>query len=254
MVELTLDEKKAIILDIMKDIDRFCRANDIRYTISSGTLLGAVRHGGFIPWDDDGDMFMLREDFDRFVKIYKSDRYHLLYNTKNDDEFLMSGFAKVNDPTTAKKSSVSLTRFGVNVDVFPLDAVPEDPKKRHKFMHKVMSAHNRLHHRQKTDLLSKLKSYAHSMEWWWNKVDRLIHDNPFPESKYVAHIVGSPNYRTVIKKARFDDLGEIEFEGYRFMAFSDPHSYLAIAYGDDYMTPPPENKRWIHNLSIYRKS
>ncbi len=98
--ELTIQEKQEIILGILKDIDRFCRDNDIPYSLSSGTLLGAVRHGGFIPWDDDADMFMLREDFDRFVKIYKSDKYHLLFNTRSDDEFFASGYAKVNDPDT----------------------------------------------------------------------------------------------------------------------------------------------------------
>ena len=82
--ELTLEEKQSIILEIMKDIDRFCRKNGIRYTLSSGTLLGAVRHKGFIPWDDDADMFMLREDFVRFVKTYRSDRFGLLFNTRSD--------------------------------------------------------------------------------------------------------------------------------------------------------------------------
>ena len=83
MRELKLEEIQGILLDIMTDIDSFCRENNIRYIISSGTLLGAVRHKGFIPWDDDADMFMPREDFDRFVKIYKGRKYHLLYNTSN---------------------------------------------------------------------------------------------------------------------------------------------------------------------------
>ena len=98
--ELSLKEKQMIILDIMKDIDKFCRANDIPYTLSSGTLLGAVRHGGFIPWDDDADIFMLREDFDRFVSIYRSDRYKLVFNSKPEEKTLPSGIAQNGDPST----------------------------------------------------------------------------------------------------------------------------------------------------------
>lgn len=247
--ELTITEKHEIILEILKDIDKFCRANDIPYTISSGTLLGAVRHGGFIPWDDDADMFMLREDFDRFVRIYKSDRFHLLFNTRSEDEFFASGYAKVSDPSTILSETKTMTHVGVNVDVFPLDHVPEDPKERKKYMHKVMSIHNRIYHRQKKDLLSIIKSYRHSLDWWIDRMDRTVHNPAYKENRLVAHIVGSQNYRTVIDKDRFKTLTDIKFEGYDLRAFKDTHSYLEMVYGPDYMKP----KEWSHNTIIYRK-
>lgn len=251
MHELSIKEKQAIILDIMKDIDKFCRENDIRYTISSGTLLGAVRHGGFIPWDDDADMFMLREDFDRFVKIYKSPKYHLLFNTCKEDEFLYSGFAKINDPTTYADRKHAISKFGIFVDVFPLDAVPEEPKERRKYMHKVISLHNRIHHRQKKDLFSMIKSYRHSLEWWNNRLEEAVRAgaNSYVDSPLVAHLICTNNYRTVINRDRFDSLTEIQFEGHNFMAFSDPHSYLSMVYGENYMTP----KKWIHDYKVFRE-
>ena len=249
MQELTLEEKKAIILDIMKDIDRFCRENGIRYTISSGTLLGAVRHGGFIPWDDDADMFMLREDFDRFVKIYRSDKYHLLFHNRSEGEFLMAGYAKVSDPETYVAGKNTMTSYGVYVDIFPLDSVPQDAETRKDYIHKVMSIHNRLHHRQKKDIVSILKSYRHSLSWWWERLDREVHNPEYADSPLAAHIVGTTNSRTVIDKSRFDTLREIPFEDYKFMAFSDTHSYLAMVFGEDYMTP----KKWAHEYKIYRK-
>ena len=247
--ELTLEEKQGIILEIMKDIDRFCRANNIRYTLSSGTLLGAVRHGGFIPWDDDADMFMLREDFDRFVSTYKSDRFGLLFNTRTDSEFFASGYAKVNDPTTHIAETLTMANHGVFVDIFPLDSVPEDPKERHRHMHRVMSLHNRIYHRQRKDLLSIIKSYRHSLDWWMNKMNETVRDPRYAGSPLVAHIVGSNNYRTVISRDRFDSLADISFEGYDFLGFSDTDSYLTMVYGPDYMTP----KKWTHNLKVYRK-
>lgn len=247
--ELSLREKQDIIFGIMKDVDRFCRANDIKYSLSSGTLLGAVRHGGFIPWDDDADIFMLREDFDRFVKIYKSDRYHLLYNTRTADEFFAMGYAKVNEPGTYIPESLTMFNHGVNIDIFPLDSVPVDEKERKDYMHSVMSTHNRIYHRQKKDIVSIIKAHRHSLDWWCNKLDRLVHLLDYRDSNLVAHIVGSTNYRTVIDKNRFKSLKNIKFEGYDFLAFSDTDSYLTMVYGPDYMTP----KKWAHNFKVYRK-
>lgn len=249
MKELTLDEKHKILLEILIDIDRFCRENNIPYVLSAGSLLGAVRHGGFIPWDDDADLFMLREDFDRFVKIYRSPRFHLLYNTRKDDEFLASSYAKINDPGTEIDTNISMAKFGMNVDIFPLDAVPEDPKKRHKYMHRIMHLHNRLHHRHKTDWFSILKAHYHSFDWWWNKIDKIVHQNKYKDSPMVAQMIGCNNYRTVLRKDLFNDLADIKFEGHDFLTFRDPHPYLEMLYGSDYMTP----HKWNHAYKCYYK-
>lgn len=245
---LTIEEIHAVILEIMKDIDQFCRSNDIPYTISAGTMLGAIRHGGFIPWDDDSDLFMLREDFNRFVKTYKSDKYRLLFNTREEDTFMVAGFAKVVDPTTSVDDGSDL-KYGIFVDIFPLDDMPEDPKECKKHMHKIMSLHNRLYHRQRKDIVSILKSYRHSLTWWWNKLESTVADKTYKDSPIVAQVVGTNNYRTVIRKDRFETLVDIPFEGYNFLGFSDPHSYLEMLYGPDYMTP----KKWNHNITAYRK-
>lgn len=249
MTELTLREKQSLILEIMKDIDRFCRANNIPYTLSSGTLLGAVRHGGFIPWDDDADMFMLRKDFDRFVNSYHSDKYRLVYNFDNEDKLCPSGIAKVADVTTWSKDSTGRLDFGVWVDVFPLEAVPEDPDECKKFMHKIMSVNNRIYHRRRHDFISIIKSYRHSFSWWMRRLNDIVHNNPYEDSPLVAHAVGSDNYRTVIPRKWFDNLSTIHFEDYDFSAFSDPDSYLKIVYGPDYMVP----KQWSHGVKIYKK-
>lgn len=249
-VEVSLKEQQAILLDIMKDIDKFCRANNIPYTISSGTLLGAVRHGGFIPWDDDADMYMLREDFDRFVNMYKSDKYKLQFNFNPDKEKTMGfGYAKIGDTSTCTKDATGWLDYGVYVDVFPLESVPEDPKECKKFMHKIMSVNNRLYHRRHHDIISILKSYRHSFAWWMRKLNNIVHNNPYTDSPLVAHAVGSDNYRTVIPRKWFDDLSEIKFEDYNFMAFRDTDAYLTKVYGPDYMTP----RKWSHEVKIYRK-
>lgn len=249
MTPMTLEEKKEIILDIMKDVDKFCRENGLRYSLSSGTLLGAVRHGGFIPWDDDADMFMLREDYDRFEKIYKSDKYRLHSHNDEPEIALNTGYIKISDPTTFIAAKKGKRTYGVYVDIFPVDAVPEEPKAQREHMHKLMSIHNRLYHRGKKDIVSILKAHRHSMDWWWNKLDKAVHEGKYDDSPLVAHAVGSTNYRTVFPRAWFDSLKEIEFEGYKFFGFADTHAYLSMVFGEDYMTP----RQWAHNYISYRE-
>lgn len=232
----------------MLDIDKFCRENNIRYSLAFGTLLGAVRHKGFIPWDDDMDIYMLREDFDRFVKTYKSDKYHLLYNTRNKDEFLANGYAKVHYPQTFSKFKNTVTQYGVYVDVFPVDSVPEKEEDRPKYMHKVISLHNRIHHRQKTDWFSKLKTYRHSLDWWWNKSYDLVHNGQYDSSPYGAALLG-PTDRVVLEKSMFDNLTDMEFEGEKFLCFADTHDHLVKVFGEDYMIP----REWSHNFPMYWK-
>lgn len=245
--QISLERHQALIFEVMKDIDRFCRANDIRYSLSSGTLLGAVRHGGFIPWDDDADIFMLREDFDRFVKTYKSDKYELIYGVDKNDGYFISGYAKVNDPSGVQKRNGRLKHPAIYVDIFPLDSVPEEPKAQHKYMHKLMRIHNRLHHRNKHDFVSIIKSYWRSRRGWWNKLDRTVHSGKYDDSPLVAHAVGTRNYRTVIRRDRFDSLVDTPFRDYKFLGFKDTDGYLSKVYGPDYMTP----KKWSHNLKVY---
>lgn len=247
MNELTLKEKQEIMLDIMLDIDRFCRENGIRYSLAYGTMLGAVRHGGFIPWDDDLDIFMLRDDFEKFVESYPAHRYHVLYNTRNDKEFLATGYAKVHDPKTAIVGEKTHTKYGVFVDIFPLDPVPEDPEEQRKYIKRHKSLHNRLHHRQQKDINSILKTYRHSLDWWWEKCHYEIRQHKYDGSPYVAGLLG-PVIPAVYEKDAFDTLKDIEFEGHKLMVFADTHTPLAKVFGDDYMTP----KKWIHNYTIRR--
>lgn len=250
-IPLTLEEKHEILFDIMKDVDAFCRANNIKYSISDGTMLGAIRHGGFIPWDDDIDICMLREDFDRFAATYKSDKYHLLYKTDNGDEFFYAGFMKVNDPSTYWDGPEKKLIYGhgVAIDIFPFDSVPEDEKKQKKHMHHIRSIDNRLYHSQKKDLLSKFKSRGHDIEGWWNKLNEEVHHGKYSDSPLVGQSVCVKDDHVVMRRDMFDNIVDIPFNGYNFRGFGDYHGYLSFLFGPDYMTP----KKWAHNFTIYRR-
>lgn len=127
MRQLTLKELQQLSLEILKDVADFCEKNGIRYSLGYGTLLGAVRHKGFIPWDDDVDLMMLREDYEKFRTIYKSDKYTFFDSRNTPDCYI--AFGRVCDTErTLAASSIPWVRkdVGVWIDIFPIDRVPDD--------------------------------------------------------------------------------------------------------------------------------
>ena len=130
MKELSLQELKQIEFDILKMFDVFCKENNIRYFLSNGTLLGAVKYKKFIPWDDDVDLLIPREDYNRMISLFKDDDRYQLFAYEKKQEFCYP-FAKLCDMTTRKvepgyNNGVEL---GVDIDLFPLDAWNDDFKK-----------------------------------------------------------------------------------------------------------------------------
>jgi len=133
-VELTQEQNarlKAIELDIFKAFLKVCKENDLRYFLAGGTLLGAVRHKGFIPWDDDMDVLMPRKDYDRFLEIGQSllpPEYFL--QTRQTDREYPCNFAKIRDSRTTfveKSLKDRVINHGVYIDIFPLDYFPQSP-------------------------------------------------------------------------------------------------------------------------------
>lgn len=128
-IEMTLDQIRETELGILKHFKGFCQEKQIRWCISNGTLLGAVKYGGFIPWDDDIDVFVPRADYDRLVKVYRdSDRYRL-FSFERDRRYRFP-FAKLCDMTTEKTEDnvANGVRLGVDIDIFPLDAWDDNPE------------------------------------------------------------------------------------------------------------------------------
>ena len=130
MKELTLPELKEIEFDILKVFDAFCKEHNIKYFLAYGTLLGAIRYKKFIPWDDDVDVLVPREDYDRILTLFQDDdRYNLFAYEKNQD--YRFPFAKLCDMTT-RKVEFNLdngVELGVDMDIFPLDYWDNDVEK-----------------------------------------------------------------------------------------------------------------------------
>jgi lipopolysaccharide cholinephosphotransferase len=128
MNQLTLVEIKQIEFQILQKFKSFCNDNNIQYYLSNGTLLGAVKYRGFIPWDDDIDVMVPREDYDRLVRCFKDDKRYRLFSFERNEEFLFT-FAKLCDMSTVKEETNinNGMSLGIDIDIFPLDAWDNNP-------------------------------------------------------------------------------------------------------------------------------
>jgi len=256
MKQLTHEEIQAYLLDILKDVDAWCRAHDIRYSMAYGTLLGAVRHKGFIPWDDDIDLLMPRPDFERFVAGYGNARYQCLYGTRNGQADFVNFFAKVHDTHTRSHENGKYYRFGLNIDVFPVDGKPDNPADQLAWEKKMHSLTHRLRLRYKPlfshPLIGVLSAHRHSLTWWQQRCEASLKSCPYETSAYCGGLpVKFNGTANVFPRAMFENYVDLPFEDASFRAFARWDDYLKQEFGD-YMQLPPENKRFTHHLEVYR--
>lgn len=216
------------MLDILLYVDKICKEHNIRYWLSSGTLLGAVRHGGFIPWDDDLDIEMLREDYVRFIKLFPQNSDFAIQTYDNDPNYF-KGFAKVRD-LHSQISEFELDKYykyrGLYIDIFSLERVPV----------LICRIYGRMF-----EYISKwrLKCADNKILWWTLKcfqkcvlltipIARPIFRN---FTKELHHSYGS----CFPKERYFEDLfplSQISFEGQMFPAPKNADHYLKTIYGE----------------------
>lgn len=258
MIELGIEEIKDIELKILSEVAEFCDDHGIRYFLACGTLLGAVRHKGFIPWDDDVDIAMPRADYEMFISQFSSERY-VLHDFRIDKKYPYP-FAKVSDSRTCLiEDTESPASMGVYIDIFPIDGLPEDEKKRKRFF-KTLEWDRRIL-AWKRNAVCKTVGAVHKIIQVIAKivlkpisVNRLVHRYDKHVKKYdyntalnVGHFVTKATWGADAKpKSLFSNAIKYEFEQEWFWIPSDYETYLTIEYGD-YMKLPPEEDRVSHH-------
>ncbi len=265
----TLRQVQLTQLEILKEVKRVCMENAISYWLDSGTFLGAVRHGGFIPWDDDVDVGMLRDDYERFLKVCRTelrDRYVL--QDWDDTRDYPYCFAKVRKRGTIYREikAEKLEENGVYIDVFPYDKFPLD-KGRQLKQHIMVDTYKRIilikdgympwRLEGKLDwrryflflpirILSSIVGLAKAKKLFIEYQQKYNHLT----ENYDYFPSGVSQYGNwVIKRDFLETLEERKFEDDSFMCPSSAHEYLSVAYGD-YMTPPPEDRRYLGHSII----
>lgn len=259
MKSITIEEIKDLELEILKYVDKFARKEGIEYFLASGTLLGAVRHQGFIPWDDDIDIYMPRQSYDIFVKKFNDieSRYRLL-DVSNTKDYPYA-FAKVIDLTT----EIDEYRFkpykaGVYIDVFPLDDVGNNMESIIK-VNRQLNKYRQLltfktvrlsyyHGLKKIGILiAKIAALFYKREKLISKIDALSQCLRSDNSTYIACMVMlSYGIREVYNKSWFEECVELKFEGQSFRAPKGYVDVLTSMYGE-YMKLPPKEKQVTHH-------
>lgn len=251
-------------IEILDEIDRICKENNLTYFLVGGTMLGAVRHQGFIPWDDDVDIGMLRSDYEKFKELCLSDdvlnKKYFLHCLDTDKNYWLP-FMKVrkNNTTFGEKSIKNLdTHKGVFVDIFPYDNVKYERnffQKIRSFLilniedaisckHKLKEVNNcRRKTAVKILMILSLKQ-LHSFQ------NFLFNIKKNKNTKYiVCFIAGGNPVDETLEKDKVFPTKDMKFEGKMYPCIKDYDYYLKRVYGD-YMQLPPEDKRVTHSPEV----
>ncbi len=269
MQTLNSDQIKKIELNILKEFADFCDKNNLKYYLGYGTLLGAARHKGFIPWDDDIDVLMPRADYNRFIELtgYNPIKPNLETRLYRDCKTPnIYPFAKVIDTNTIcyEKGKAKKNISGLWIDVFPLDGYPDDKNdavalfkkyKRLRNLHDLTTTNpmfvnqNLFKKLIKTLLVAPLvKLYGYKN--FCKKIDLLGQTYSFDECEKVADFTWGDNTESYLLKTELEPAADIEFEGYIFKAPAGWKQYLARLYGD-WTQLPPEDQRIPHGFLAY---
>jgi lipopolysaccharide cholinephosphotransferase len=257
MRELTVKECKEIQLKILIKVAQFCEDHDISYSLSYGTLIGAIRHKGFIPWDDDIDIIMLRNEYEKFLSLYKDDDYVLIDGDKVSNHY----HAVVSDLSTKlvflkSEASNKLYQGGVWIDIFPIDKVPDDVKdykslKRKMLLYCRLERLGEVSHKENIALYLihlLLKPFVH---FWGNKANQLMRSFEKEDVKTVGDLslwyLHYPSFPLYYLKEFID----VEFEGHTFKSMKHYDDFLRGIYGDYMKLPPIEQRIPRHNYKTY---
>lgn len=256
MKQITLDELKVLQLELLKKITDYCESNNITYFLAYGTLLGAVRHKGYIPWDDDIDLIMPRSDYNRFLECFNGQVPNLVVAAPEIDPDYYAPYANVYDDRTLLVEDIvshGKRDIGIKIDIFPLDYIPAE------------DLYDEMWNQSRADLSrlyvkTKKLSYCHGTEFiklavrkillLFDSVKRIqkrhlrhINDERYKSDGPMMDVVEFTYRRKMpLHESFFFPVSKISFEGYDFNAPNDYDKVLRNVYGD-YMQLPPEEER-----------
>lgn len=256
---IPLEEMKQLELNILSNFAEFCDSNNLEYSLCGGTLLGAIRHNGFIPWDDDIDVFVTRKTYNYICKYFNKwgkQKNLKLINYYNHNYY--STFAKIIDARTRATEDKRNEKIGVWIDLFIVDSMKSNNL---EFSKPIINSLKEMRYFGSDDYFRKIKSLKDFLVVFKKWLVRLI-KKPILRRNIERFIMNNPGDASVsysfadqiswwqhYNKLDFSNRITLDFEGKKFKVISNWNEYLTKRYGPDYLIPPPQDQRENHQLT-----
>lgn len=267
---ITAQELKGIGAQMLQYVDTICRNNGLKYFLMFGTLIGAVRHGGYIPWDDDIDIAMFRDDYNKFIKLIENDPKYKYIGVENDPHYYFT-YGRITDKRTILKNRPKrkIKDFGIFIDIFPIDNAPSD--------HIVAEWRKEFDLRKKrvwatiptlyddfswTSFLKYIKREMVEFPtritlgpWNFNHYRNQLVDwvTQFNEENTDKLIIAETYSLCIYPREWFSDTVDLQFEGVNAMVPVGYDSILRKTFGDYMQLPPVEQRVSGHEFTAYWK-
>lgn len=261
-----IDLLHEVDMDIVKAVVKICDDNGLMYFMLGGTMLGAIRHNGFIPWDDDIDLGMPREDYERFLEIagdlLPSHLKIVNYRNTPKYQYYITRVLDTNTKVEEERIGNDSKYTNASIDIFPIDGTPNQSIFRKIYFFRVLS-HRALMSLCYKDSIDKHRSrgFVERVFLWTMehlpieklttpykqkcKIDKLLRKQKIDNSRFIGNIMGAYRTREIVPKEFYGKGKMYQFEDVQLRGMEMAHEYLQYTYGD-YMQLPPEDKRKTH--------
>ena len=258
-------EAKCCMYDILVEVDRICKKNNIKYTLYGGTLIGAIRHDGFIPWDDDIDIAFLRDDYEKFLKCCEKDlnkEYHVV-NAENEEDN-PNLFHKIKIKNTIYVEDISKdssTNQEIFIDLFPIDNSPQNyfvayiQNLKASFYERVLAIKCKHNFSKNKNLVKRILNFLllvfsslYRKNSLIKKIKKLAVKYNNKETEYVFCAYAGIGFKERMKKECYSNYILHQFENDKFYILKGYDEYLKYAYGDYMELPPIEERTSRHKV------